>query len=57
MHGFTSFYSSPAYKMAGINPVMQMTEGVRIIFSPGEPIFVCVGRDEHLFYFQELNGE
>jgi len=41
--------------MAGINPVMQMTEGVRIIFSPGEPIFVCAGRDDHIALWATLS--
>ena len=40
------------YKMAAL----ELTEGMRVYFNDGGPIYLCVGRDETNFYFQGENG-
>ena len=34
-----------------------MTEGMRVIFEDGGPVFVCVGQDDINYYFQDENGK
>ena len=35
---------------------LELTEGMRVYFNDGGPIYLCVGRDETNFYFQGENG-
>ena len=43
------FLANHAHKMA------QLTEGMRVFFDEKGPLYLCVGRDEQYFYFQDEN--
>jgi len=35
---------------------MALAEGMRVYFDDDGPIYLCVGRDDENFYFQDENG-
>ena len=43
------FLANHAHKMA------QLTEGMRVFFEEKGPLYLCVGRDDQYFYFQDEN--
>ena len=35
---------------------MEVTEGIRVYFDDGGPIYLCFGRDDDNLYFQDESG-